>query len=140
MNSYVRIFLDDYGRYFKFKTNCEKMEILGHFLTSDVGCYCPNFKNWAEENKYMGYGGNLSELDKEGDYILLRLDEYIDPDRVAFKMPKQAFIDVLDAWGKVCKLKLPQILIAYDGQRFTVEGQNTPVQAEEPILGDEAKE
>lgn len=138
MNDYVKINLTDLGTYLNEESSSDEMEVLGHFLTSDVGCYWPSFKEWAEGNEYPRIGGNLSDLEKEGDYILLKLDEYIDPELVVFKIPKQAFIELLNAWGKMCKQKPPHILITYNGQRFTVEGQGTPLLME--LLGDDDTE
>jgi hypothetical protein len=125
MSNYVKIFLADDGYYFNTQSNCEKMQLLATFLTSDVGCCWPGFKQWAEEEEYPISGGNISYLEKSKDYVVLTYEPTIFDQSPYFKIPRQAFIDLLTAWEKVCKQKPPQILITYDGQKFTVEGKET---------------
>jgi hypothetical protein len=64
-------------------------------------------------------------LEKEGDYIVLG-DLYSEqPDRGPyFSIPKQEFIKLLDAWEKICKQKPKEVLIEWDGSKFTIKTKN----------------
>ena len=104
----------------------QQMWILGHFLSSDVGCYWPSFKKFALENLFNECSGNCTNLEKKEDYILISDQFSEQPDGGPFlKVPKQEFIRLLDEWEKICKQKPQEILITFDGERFTIETKKT---------------
>lgn len=124
MNHYVQVNLTSYGNYFDGESSNEEMEILGSFLTSDIGLHLEGFKKWANEEGSSQLGGNITDLEKNDTHIFISYDPYLFDTKTNFKIPKQAFIDLLDDWEKMCKQKPPHILVTYDGYRFTVKGIN----------------
>lgn len=138
MNQYLKIKFAD-GCYFEREWSNDEMEVLGSFLSSDVGCYWPSFKEWAKEEGDSVTGGNLSYLEKKDNHIIIAYEPHIFGPTTGFKITKQAFIDVLNDWEKVCEEEPPYILITYDGQQFTVEGKTTPLSAELTGDGDAKK-
>lgn len=114
--------------YLKFikKDNCidyndasdKPMFILGMFLLDDVKCSGNNFfREWVNDDRYMGGGGNYSSLEKKGDNIII-MEEWAEEGDPFLEMPRQSFIHILDEWEKVCKEKPQEVLITREGDRF----------------------
>ncbi|HLW73212.1 MAG TPA: hypothetical protein VKR54_04120 [Candidatus Babeliales bacterium] len=101
------------------------MCILGRFLFSDVGSDISFYKEWLLDNKYNSAGGNITELDRVGNYILLTdaCSEEDVPTRA--KMTNAQFLKLLVDWEeKVCKLKPKEVTIIYDNDEFVFETKN----------------
>jgi len=121
MNNFVKLILD-INHYRYQDANTVEMCILGCFLVSDVGCYWPSFKEWIFNEPSLYTGGNITNLEKEGDYIIISDQFSEQPDGGPyFKVSKQAFYDLLSDWEKNCKQKPNEVLIMYDGHKFEIK-------------------
>ncbi len=120
---YATLILEDYGNYrFTFISN-EDMGILGFFLTDDVGCPVPSYNEWIlDDSLGMYVSGNITALEKDGDYILLEdmYDQRKNPTRL--KISRKSLITLLHDWQeKVCKLKPKNVTIKHENDIFTIE-------------------
>ena len=97
--------------------------VISEFLTSDVLCYCPSFKQWAL-SKELNFGGNVCGLYRNGDIIELTYD--FDETNTIIKMTTQNFIAMLDQWEEICKKEYPEILLSWDGDKVTFASRGNP--------------
>ncbi len=100
-----------------------KMGILGFFLTDDVRCGSSPFKEWAFNDSWGDEcSGNITGLEKEGNYILLT-DLYSDEETPSvLKMTRKQYVQVITDWQeKVCKLKPKEVIIKYENEEFVIE-------------------
>lgn len=126
--SFIKIKLDpSYGDYSYQNGSGIKMDILGIFLSSDVSCKLyqsyPSWQEWALNDKLgMGTSGNITILEKEGDYIFLSDMCSQEEDPTELKMSRRQFVQLLDEWQeKVCK-KLPkEVTITYENDKYIIE-------------------
>jgi hypothetical protein len=104
------------------KASSLKMEIVGILLAQDVDCNIYPYKETLADDRFTGYGGNFTLVNKDGDHVLI-IDLYskgVVP--TEFRMPKKIFIQLLDDWqDKVCKHMPKEVTITYDGNQFTIE-------------------
>jgi len=100
------------------------MNILGDFLASDVS-RPSSFINWALDSESNHACANLTDLDKENDYILMS-DLYSEEETPAeLKMTQKQFVQILTDWEeKVLKLKPKEVTITYDNDEFLIETKN----------------
>jgi hypothetical protein len=121
-NNYVKIVLFENKHYWCDESDTQEMWILGRFLGDDVGCRKSGFKEWADKETTEYIGGNITDLERHGDYIILS-ETYVGPKNPGpfLKVPKQEFIRLLDEWEKICKEKPQEVLITFDGKCFTIE-------------------
>jgi len=119
---YVRYRKTEDNEYNYLNASNIEMNILGNFLIYDGRYGVSEFKEWALDDRYTSSGGNITLLEKENDFIIIN-DEFRERqgEALGFKIPKQAFINLLDEWDKVFNQKPLEILITYDGQKFTIE-------------------
>ena len=111
--------------------SCIKIDILGCFLSTDVGCgiqTSPTYQDWIQDDS-LGYAvsGNITCLEKEGDIIILEdmLSEEKIPTKV--KLSRKQLVQLLDDWQeKVCKTKPQYIMIKYENDQYTIETSETP--------------
>lgn len=98
------------------------MCILGRFLFSDVDKDISFYKQWLLDNKYNSTGGNITELERVGNYILLS-DTYSEEDiPTKAKMTYIQFLKLLTEWEeKVIKLKPKEVIIKYENNEFIIE-------------------
>lgn len=98
------------------------MCILGRFLVSDVGSDISFYKEWILDNQYSSAGGNITELDRVGNYVLVS-DAYSEEDHpTELKMTYAQFLKLLDDWEeKVIKLRPKEVLITYENDEFIIE-------------------
>ena len=79
-----------------------EMNILGHFLTSDIGYdYHSSFKEWAVNDNWNDEtNGNLTGLEKKGNYILLT--DLFSEEKVptVLKMTREQYIQAITDWEK----------------------------------------
>ena len=123
--SFVKIIYDN-NFYDYDNANSNTMAILGLFLSSDVGCGLstwPSFKDWVL-NDSLGecLSGNITRLEKEGNYILLT-DLYSEEEPpTELKITRKEFIQILTDWEeKVCKLMPKEVIITYDNDEFVIK-------------------
>lgn len=126
--NYVKLIYNDNSYDYKGGTSTE-VQIIGHFFASDVSLVrqsWPTFKDWAlNDSLGMGVGGNVTFLEKEGNYVYLT-DAYSQekiPTEV--KMTRQQFAQLFDDWQeKVCKLKPKEVIIKHENDQFSIETKN----------------
>jgi hypothetical protein len=98
------------------------MCILGRFLTSDIGCYRPTFREWATKEHWKGASGNITMVEKEAGFIYLSdlYSEEKSPTEV--KMTIEQFVQLLDDWrDKVCQVRPKEVIIKYENDQFVIE-------------------
>jgi hypothetical protein len=121
---FVKLLLSqNYKGYSYIDASDIKMSILGLFLTDDVGCSSSPFKELAfNDNWGDACSGNITGLEKDGNYILLT-DLYSNEETPsALKMTRQQYIQVITDWEeKVCKLKPKEVIIKHENDQFIIE-------------------
>ena len=104
-----------------------EMCILGDFLASDIGCNYPSsFKEWGFNDRWgEETNGNLTFLEKHGNYIFLS-DLYSEENiPTKLKMTREQYMQVITDWEeKVCKLKPKEVIIKYENDQFIIETKN----------------
>jgi hypothetical protein len=125
---FIQLLISHSGRYRYNDASNAEMTILGHLLASDIGCSTyaikwPTFKDWALDDSLGDcLSGNLTCLEKEGNYIFLTdlcSEEEIPTE---FKISRQQFAKLFDDWQeKVCKVKPKEVLIKYENDQFIIE-------------------
>ena len=111
-----------YGNYSCYYFSNGEMNILGNFLSDDIGCYSPTFREWATKEHWNGASGNITMVEKEGDFIYLS-DLYSEEEMpTELKMTVQQFVQLLDDWrDKVCSTKPKEVIIKYENDQFIIE-------------------
>lgn len=122
---YIRVSYLDHKYYNYEDASSIIMCILGRFLFSDVGSDISFYKEWLLDNKYNSTGGNITELDRVGNYILLS-DAYSEEDvPTKAKMTSAQFLKLLTTWEeKVLKLKPKEVIIKHENDEFIIETKN----------------
>lgn len=120
----VNFFLDvNCGDYSSRGASTLEMNILGDFLSSDVGFYsAPSFKKYAFNNTQKYTNSNITALKKENGYIFLS-DLYSEEDSpVSLKLSHDQFIKLLDDWQEtVCKSKPKEVILKYENDQYIFE-------------------
>jgi hypothetical protein len=122
---YIKLLYD--GKSYNCKDSSSiDMDILGFFFSSDVRLEkdsWPTFKDWAlDDSLGMGVGGNITFLEKEGDYVYLTDAYSLEKVPTEVKMTRKQFAQLFDDWQeKVCKHMPKEVIITYDGNQFTIE-------------------
>jgi hypothetical protein len=120
---FVKIVFND-GRFRYKEANTEEMSNLGFFLATDVGCYSKHYREWVLDENMSGFGGNFSNVDKEGDYLFIGCEFSEEKDRGPYlKIHRDELIKILDTWEQFCKTRPKEILITQDGETFTIESK-----------------
>jgi hypothetical protein len=104
----------------KYVTSQE--HIIGGMLTSSIVSYSEDFKRWVLNNLTNKTAGNITFLDKEGDYIILR-DRYSEEPEQGPEVyiPKSEMLRLLDWWEQVWKHKPAQAHLIFDGEVFSFD-------------------
>lgn len=102
------------------------MDILGHFFSSDVRLEkesYPTFKDWAlNDSLGMGVSGNITALEKEGNYVYLTDAYSLEKVPTEVKITRQQFVQLFDDWQeKVCKRRPREVIIKHLGDKFIIE-------------------
>lgn len=122
----VRLKLDQsYGNYSCYQFSNIEMNILGNFLSDDIGCYSPTFREWAINEHWKGASGNITMVEKEADFIYL--SDLYSEEKVPteLKMTVEQFVHLLDDWrDKVCAKKPMEVIIKHENDQFVIETQN----------------
>lgn len=111
------------------KTTSADLEMLGCFLTSDVGgpLRAGWFKEWIFDDASEEIGGNFSFLEKEGDKIIIGCDHWVnDPYEWTFECTKKQLAYILDRWAELVILRPKEIIITQDDDTYIVEGHGFP--------------
>src|SRR4030095_4669562 len=119
---YIRVPYLNHEYYNYEEASSIAMCILGRFLFSDVGNDISFYKEWLLNNKYNSAGGNITELDRVGNYILLS-DACAEEDiPTKTKITSAQFLNLLDDWKKkVITLKPKEVIIKYENDKFVIE-------------------
>jgi hypothetical protein len=122
---FVKLLYDGRSYDYKGGTSIE-VQIVGHFFATDVGCSdtsYPTFKDWAlNDSLGMGVSGNITALEKEGDYVYLTDSYSMEDVPTEVKMTRQQFVQLFDEWQqKVCKNKPREVIIKHVNDQFIIE-------------------
>ncbi|HLW73152.1 MAG TPA: hypothetical protein VKR54_03820 [Candidatus Babeliales bacterium] len=118
---FIKLVISSSERYSYDSASNIKMNILGDFLVSDV-IHPSSFINWALDTESDHACANLTDLDKENDYILMS-DLYSEEETpTELKMTQKQFVQILTNWEeKVLKLKPKEVIIKYENDQFIIE-------------------
>jgi len=119
---FIKLVLSDYG-YEYGDDSSDSMYILGRFFTDDVGCKGSLFGRWAIDDS-LGFAadGNATQLEKEGDYIVMSDLHSEEETPIQLKISRQQFVALFDFWEeKVCKLKPKEVIIKCENGEFSIE-------------------
>ena len=124
--NFVKLELTPTKNYLYQDASSIAMNILGNFLSCDVRCLrlgYPSFQDWALDDKLgMGTSGNITFLEKEGDYIFLTDQCSQEEDPTELKMSRQQFVQLLNEWQeKVCKTKPNEVIITHENNEFIIK-------------------
>ncbi len=116
----------DRGSYNCKNSSSIEMDILGHFFSSDVRLgkeSYPTFKDWAlNDSLGMGVSGNITALEKEGNYVYLTDAYSLEKVPTEVKMTRQQFVQLFDEWQeKVCKNKPKEVIIKHENDLVVIE-------------------
>jgi|ERR1700733_3964319 len=119
---FVRLTLSAYDNYHYSDASNIEMNILGNFLTDDVGCRGSSFKEFAFNEWEVETASNITSLRKKNGNIFLS-DLYSEKSEpIELEMTSAQFIQLLDDWeAKVCKKKPKEVTIKYENDQFTIE-------------------
>lgn len=125
---YVKLIYNDGSYDYKGGTSIEA-QIIGHFFASDVRLRdqsYPTFKDWAlDDSLGMGVSGNITALEKEGDYVYLTDAYSLEDTPTEVKISRQQFVQLFDDWQeKVCKHKPKEVIIKHENGQFIIETKN----------------
>jgi hypothetical protein len=102
----------------------QRVTLVGHFLTDDV--HKGGGHRWIEfilDDKYQECTSNYTFLEKEDGNIILGCLFEDDPYDRALTVPIVVMIDLLEQWDVVCATNPDEVIVIYDGEKFTVEGK-----------------
>ena len=111
--------------YYSYKeADTVEMCIIGSFLTSDVGSGLDSsYQDWFYNDTHEVGGGNATNLEKDGDFILLT-DEYPVEKfaHIVVTMRRAQFIKLLNDWKEiVCKNRPQELILRYENDEYTLE-------------------
>lgn len=93
-------------------------------MTDDVSCYPLTYREWGLTDKWKNdeTNGNITALERSGNYILLR-DLFSEEDvPTVLKMTRQQFGQILTDWEeKVCNKKPKEVVIKHENDQFIIE-------------------
>ncbi|HEV2600875.1 MAG TPA: hypothetical protein VGT41_01125 [Candidatus Babeliales bacterium] len=120
--NFVKLIYD--GRHYGYRggSNLE-MDILGCFLSSDVGCSSSSsHKNWVPDDRSGSLYSNITFVEKEDGCIYL-IDLYSEEDvPTKLKLSVPQFLQLLDNWSEnVCKLRPQEVVIKHENDQFIIE-------------------
>ena len=124
---FIRLGLTESGWSYSYRDASDiAMNILGNFLSCDVGCSgrsAPTYQWWAlDDSQGMAISGNITFLDKEGDHIFLAGQCSEEKDPTELKISRKQFVKLLDDWQKkVCKTKPNEVIIKHENGEFIIE-------------------
>jgi len=118
---FIKLVISSNERYSYDSASNIKMNILGDFLISDVS-RPSSFINWALDTESNHACANLTDLEKENDYIFMT-DLYSEEETpTELKITLQQFVRILTDWEeKVLKVKPKEVVIKYENDEFTIE-------------------
>jgi hypothetical protein len=114
-----------HGSYDYKEATSRAMELIGIFLSSNVGCSGSSFKEFGLNAHEQHTSGNTIYLEKKNNYILLSdlYDQEKNPTKVNISI--QHYIHLLDVWEKqVCKDRPKYVTIKRENNQFFIESQD----------------
>ncbi len=111
-----------HGSYDYKEATSRAMELIGIFLSSNVGSSGSSFKEFGLNTHEQHTSGNTIYLEKSNNHIVLSdlYDQGKNPTKVSMSI--QQYIYLIDAWEKqVCKNMPKEIIIKYDNDQFFIE-------------------
>lgn len=126
---FIKLTLSPDGHYQYKEASNIAMNIVGNFFSSDVRTgkqRYPTFKDWALDDSFgMGTGGNITFLEKEGDYVYLTDAYSLEDVPTEVKMTRAQFARLFDEWqAKVCAALPKEVIIKYEEDHFLIETRN----------------
>lgn len=120
--NFVRLILSPYGNYHYSDAANIEMNILGNFLTDDVGCIGSSFREFAFNEWETETASNITSLRKQHGKIFLS-DLYSNEDALTeLSMTLSQYVQLLDDWqDKVCSIKPKEVIIKYENDQFVIE-------------------
>jgi hypothetical protein len=102
------------------------MDILGLFFISDISWHgISSVRNWILNPQYTELETNITTLEKQGDYIILRdlfpQEEYEERPCVITTLQ---FFQLLHDWKEAYEIKPKTISIICENDQFTMQTQN----------------
>jgi len=124
---YVKIVVrKDYSFVEKYSEGAT-IDILGNFLTDDVGCSVgiPIFREFINDPWEKLTSSNYSYIGTIGERVIIGCAmDWGTPDEEVFETTIDELNYVLDRWEELCKQKPKEIIITRDKGKITVEGKN----------------
>ncbi|SRR5260221_3253707 len=122
---FIKLIESSLGGYIYRDASNEEMTILGHFLASDIRCGgSESYREWGLTDKWKNdeTNGNITALERSGNYILLR-DLFSEEEvPTALRMTREQFGQMLTDWEeKVCKKKPREVVIKHENDQFIIE-------------------
>lgn len=111
-----------HGSYDYKEATSRAMELIGIFLSSNVGCSGSSFKEFGLNAHEWHTSGNSIYLEKNNNHILL--SDLYDQDKnpVKVSMSVRQYVHLLDVWEKqVCKSRPKEIIIKHENNEFSIE-------------------
>lgn len=120
--NFVKLVLSSYGSYHYNDASNIEMNILGNFLTDDVGCMGSSFKEFAFNEWETETASNITSLRKEHGKIFLS-DLYSEEDLpTELAMTLSQYVQLLDDWeNKICKKRPQEVVIKRENDQFVFQ-------------------
>ena len=117
--SYVEFIFIESHPYIEEADN-SKMEILGLFLTNDVGSIT-FWKNWINNPEYEDTVGNLTFIEKENNKIIIGDLWAEDWYETIFETTQKQLLEILDRWEELCKQQPREIIITQQDDEISIK-------------------
>lgn len=100
------------------KASDASLEGLGMFLVDDVGPDIAFYLNWLNDSSSMGASGNICDLTKDGNNVLIQLSEGIFGRGGVLKIEQENFKNLLNDWANLMSFQPAKILIEQENGIF----------------------
>lgn len=113
---YVKMIYDHQLSEFRaIEINDAKLCILRCFLTNEYYCFGKTYDEFIFDESMQEIGGNILQLIKQGNYIVINDTTSQEPDQGPFLYVKiDNFFELLQQWKDFCVTKPTEILITYN--------------------------
>lgn len=111
-----------YGSYDYKEATSRAMELIGIFLSSNVGCSGSSFMEFGLNAHEQYTSGNTIYLEKNNNNIVLSDLYDQDENPIKVSMSIQQYVQLLDDWEKqVCKRKPQEVIVKQANNQFFIE-------------------
>ena len=100
------------------KASDSTLEILGIFLVDDVGRDIAFYLNWVSDSLSVGASGNICDLTKDGNDVLIQLSEGVFCAGVVFKIEQENLKNLLNDWANLMSFQPAKIIIEQEDGIF----------------------